>query len=198
MDMSRPTRRTVARAAAWSAPAVVAASAAPAFANSAAAPELTFAPGASAPVMVDINGLPFYDLEFAGAALHVSGAPIPAGQLSLTVSVTPVMPQEQAAVWVFAPEHPWVDNDTSGSQERSSVRYVYSSALADGAYVPLSGTWFGNAFAVPSGGQFNLLFEGPGGAQVLHTFAFAGYLPPAPEGAAAFAKSTTRSRSRGK
>lgn len=170
MDHSAPSRRTVTRAAAWAAPAVVAATAAPAYA--ATRPTLTFVPGGSGPVRTEwTDGLSYWDLMFSGATLQVSGGSVPAGGLSATFSLSTSATGGSAdSIYIYPYPTGWTS--TTPVEEISSAPvFTHGAAVANGGSASLDGTWLGAVEAIGSG-TFTATFQAPGFTAVTVTFPF--------------------------
>lgn len=169
MSHTRPTRRTVVRAAAWSAPAIVVASAAPAMAASTGT-VLTISPGSSSFVPFSNPQGAFYDMNFNGVAVTADRA-VAAGTLQVLASFRP------DETWTSTPApglrgmylngtpSGWTSTPSS-SQAVTTATFVYSGALGAGATVVVpTGTWIGTNYTTssPRGqGFLDLTVSAPG------------------------------------
>lgn len=168
MSHTRPTRRTVVRAAAWSAPAVVVASAAPAMAASTGGP-LTVALGSSGFVPFSNPQGTFYDFRFNGVTITVTGA-VAAGSLQLRASFRPdvawTSDQSPGLNGMYANGAPSGWTSTPGSGAAGSVTFIHAAAIAAGATIVVpTGTWVGTNYQTsnPKGqGFLDLTVSAPG------------------------------------
>jgi hypothetical protein len=133
----RLSRRRALAGAAWSAPAIVVASAVPAYAASG---DLVLQPGESAAVLNPPDAsTQYYDLEFSGLSVLVPSA-LSAGQLTLNVTYIPDDPL-YASMYVLQVPSTW--GVSPGLQESStSILFTYSSAVAAGTEVPMEDGFF--------------------------------------------------------
>ncbi len=129
MTHTAPTRRSLLKAGAWTAPAIVLATAAPAVAVSGASRAITIDPGTSGPVY---DGFDFYELRFSGFTV-TTGSAVGAGALTMTVTNPngPVYYLGTPAGWSFISASPaavtFVRSAASAAGE--------TTAVPDGTYV---------------------------------------------------------------
>lgn len=138
MTAPRTDRRTLLRTAAWTTPAVVAASAAPAHATS--TPTLGVSSGATATGAVFTNGsLTWWAPLFAGFTIQPNRT---LAANALRVTMTAASPSTDAFMWYTPGNHtqfpaPWTTTDNTGSR-LASISFTYPSPVPAGATVPLT------------------------------------------------------------
>lgn len=169
MQQFRTSRRAVTKAALWAAPAVAVVSASPAYADS--TQRLTFSPGATRLEPLPLDAVTFYNLRFDGATVTAVGAAIGAGQLRMTVTMTPA-PLEGASndyLWEYETPAGWT---LSPDGEPSRVNtYTFTGSVAADASVSLDGMFFG-ANHYMEHGTFVITFSAPGFGDVTANYSF--------------------------
>ncbi|WP_447643859.1 hypothetical protein [Nocardioides zeae] len=177
MSHTRPTRRTVVRAAAWSAPAVVVASAAPAMAASTGG-ALSISLGTSAFVPFSNPQGSFYDVNLNGVTITTGNA-VAAGTLQVVASFRPdvawTTDESPGLRGMYANGAPSGWTSTPGSGAASSVTFIYAAAAAAGATIVVpTGTWVGTNYQTsnPKGqGFLDLTVSAPGATSAVASLA---------------------------
>lgn len=169
MQQNRTSRRAVTKAALWAAPAVAVVSATPAHADS--AQRLTFSPGATRLEPLPLDAVTYYNLLFDGATVTAVGAGIDAGQLRMTVTMTPAPLGGASDDYLFEYETPagWT---VSPDGDPSAVNtYTFTGSVPAGSSVPLDGLFFG-ANHYMEHGTFVITFAAPGFGDVPVNYSF--------------------------
>jgi hypothetical protein len=172
----RLSRRRALAGAAWSAPAIVVASAVPAYAVSPGG-DLDLRPGSSAVVVTNDGEADYYDLRFEDLSVVVPGA-LSAGELTLIVTYTPTEPEGPNEVLVLDSPSGWDVTPALGSSGVTVV-FTYLSAVTAGAEVPVeTGVFAGGAKPTSEQtGTYVLTAAAPGFTSDSESFATGGPRP---------------------
>ncbi len=184
-----PTRRTVARAAVWAAPAVVVASVAPAFAASGQG-TLTFRPGTSFVQEGIFDEKAYFDLYLMGASVTASNGP--AGSASLTMTVTFVPDFGWSDIYYYTGPASWQTAAPSGATGVATLYFTYPGGIESGQQVPVVGDPVLGTNVLNVTGTFQFTFSAPGYSQATYSFSTADAAPLALRRSVAARGATTR------
>lgn len=156
-----PSRRSVVRAAAWSAPAVALASSAPAFATS-SLPRLVFNAGASRITAVYVGGT-YYDLYFDGASVSAARSSGTPTALTMTVTWQRIIAGQRSEGQVYPAAVPngWSMVEGTIRQNSASCRIQLANFAGEASVPIVSGSYFGAGEMGVQGG-YTVVLEAPG------------------------------------